>query len=788
MGRRTESMPFKDMGQGLEKIHEKKKEKGLPEHDEAMKAEDEFYAPLKPTDHLLALRQQIQELEEDTPEVAQAEQETTKRLKELITPELLAGFSIIKTQFRERALKHEDHPQREYIDIEDKELNENIQAWIDSLVVELKKNKDTITKKDIQEIEANSWLLFDSMANVVNTCSIRSDIKEYYEENPTDIVVKEKDIKKIDQALLDDLGKRYPVSKEEMKILVDLVQHEGEEDYNFKILAETLKNIYEQYNLGEHKKELAKISLGYLASEATGGFAPYLFSNLIGKNGYFMILTYLEYMGLSQVSDISDAYASVKLANLGTEVSQQINERITNSLFFQEFEFVHDRGSGEIYRTMINGKEATQDLMRDAARDFVPIMTGAAFSLSFLTKIHPVLGGLGLAGMPVMFRIAKKQNEKILRMRKKERTEEGEIATHVDQTLRGFETIKTSSSVPEASKTMKEKMNIQDKLSLKRTKEYIKTDLLHRIPHDLSTVFALLAGGVLQRAGAISGGAILSNVIYSDRLRHRMQHAIRLYYNHFSQYVQDIKKMEKVFGKYDELDLPEGEKEKMRKSIDEIKDFSIKIKDLNYKEILKDVNLEIPQGEFFVIAGESGGGRTTLLRNIVGLYQKEKGEIFIGGVNTEEIKRHGPDSLFSKLAYCSQKPQIFPEMTLRENLLLWSGQDVDDRQIKDVLKRLHLDKFEKELDKKIDHFSGGELVRIGVARTLLKDPKILLLDEPTASLDSGSAREVRKIIQEIHETNPDITIVCVSHDEEMFKIGDRVMAIEEINQNNSQKK
>ncbi|MFH1191921.1 MAG: ATP-binding cassette domain-containing protein [bacterium] len=207
--------------------------------------------------------------------------------------------------------------------------------------------------------------------------------------------------------------------------------------------------------------------------------------------------------------------------------------------------------------------------------------------------------------------------------------------------------------------------------------------------------------------------------------------------------------------------------------ISELKNFNISIKDLQYKNILRGVNLDVQQGEFVTIAGASGAGKSTLLRNLAGLYKANSGEIEIGGVKNDNIKKYGKDSLYSVMSYCNQNRQIFEEMSLRENLLLWSKEGVDDEKIKRVLTDLHLDKFVDKLDEEAMHLSGGEKVRIGVARTLIKGAKIMLLDEPTASLDSQSATEVRKIISEIHKKYSDATIICVSHDEELIKSSKR---------------
>jgi ABC-type multidrug transport system ATPase subunit len=211
--------------------------------------------------------------------------------------------------------------------------------------------------------------------------------------------------------------------------------------------------------------------------------------------------------------------------------------------------------------------------------------------------------------------------------------------------------------------------------------------------------------------------------------------------------------------------------------LSQLESFEISIKDLRYKGILRGVSLDVAQGEFLTLTGASGAGKSTLLRNLVGLYKPDGGEIAIGGSNIDGIKKYGEESIYSIMSYCNQSPQIFDGMTFRENLLLWSKEGTDDEKIKKVLKDLHLDTFVDRLDEEVTHLSGGEKVRIGVARTLIKGAKIMLLDEPTASLDSQAATEVRKIIAEVHEKYPDTTIICVSHDDELRNISGRSVDI-----------
>jgi len=763
-----ESYFFRPIKEEVEKKNEAVEVKPLTadEHEETEQK------PMTLKDHWLSLRHSIQEkiiFEKPTPE----KQERTKLLSELITPELMTEYKQILRDFNVKAKKTEEHSQREFIDINNEEFSANIESWIENLINEVKSKRETgLDKNDVEELRAQCWLLFDSVGNVMNTKSLEKDIGEFYKDKTEE--VDEKEASKRKSELIKQLQGRYPLDKTEVEILVDLIKSEKDENENYspKILAETIARLWGEYKLGEKKGTIAKISLGYLMSKGVESFAPSLFQNIIAQDK-FNVAVFLEYFGLNKLSEVIDAKTEIELAKVMNEINHQINERITNSLFFQEFEFIHEKSLGEIYATLERGKNSTEQILQDTISKFAPTLAGIAMSLAFLTKINPALGAIGVGSLPIMYKIAKKQNEQIWPMYEKEKREGEKISTRLGSIKSGFEEVKTSPETPTIATHMKEQMDVKDTLSLQRFIEETKNRLKSMIPFDVSTVVSAGVGGALQEAGMISGGAVLSNIIYSNQLNRPVQELVNLYFNRFSRYIQDIQRMDEIFGQYEKLDLPEGEKEKDRVPVSELENFDISVKNLRYKNILRGVSLNIKQGEFITIAGASGAGKSTLLRNLVGLYKAESGEIEVGGVKNDSVKKYGKESLYSVMSYCNQNPQIFDGMTLRENLLLWSKEEVNDEKIKKVLEDLHLDKFADKLDEEAKHLSGGEKVRIGVARTLIKGAKIMLLDEPTASLDSQAATEVRKIISEINEKYPDTTIICVSHDEELIKTSKR---------------
>ncbi|MEI7621762.1 MAG: ABC transporter ATP-binding protein [Candidatus Moraniibacteriota bacterium] len=769
----------------IKKEIEKKKESPIIEpltaiENEKEATENEKEMTLK--DHWFSLRQSIQE-KVLVREKKEDEQDEIKLLSELITPALMAEYKQILKGFNGKAKKSEEHLQREFIDVNEEIFSANIESWIENLIVEVRDKKGNDfneNENEIEELRTQCWLLFDSIGNVMNTKSIEMDVVDFFKNSAVD-KNKEKESAKQEIELIADLQKRYPLDKIELEILVNLISTSDDEGKNYspKILVETISRLWNEYELGEKKGAIAKISLGYLMSKGVNSFAPSLFQNVIAHDK-FNLAVFLEYNGLNKISDVIDAKMDVELAKLMSEINHRINERITNSLFFQEFEFIHEKSLGEIFATLERGKNSTEMILQDSISRFAPVLTGIAMSLVFLTKINPALGVIGIGSLPFMYKVAKKQNAKIMPMYGKERREGERIETKLGSIKSGFEEVKTSPDASSVAHHVKEQLNTRDILSMERSIEEIKMRLKRMIPFDVATVVAAGVGFGLQEVGMIPGGAVLSNIIYSNQLNYPIQELVQLYFDQFARYIQDIQRMEEIFGKYEKLDLPEGEKERNRIAVSELKNLDIIVKDLQFKDILRGVNLEIKQGEFLSIAGASGAGKSTLLRNLVGLYKPDKGSVEIGGTKNDEIKKYGEGSIYSIMSYCNQDPQIFEGMTLRENLLLWSKEEIADEKIKKVLGDLHLDKFMGRLDEEVTHFSGGEKVRIGVARTLIKGAKIMLLDEPTASLDSQAGTEVRKIISEIHEKYSDTTIICVSHDEELIKSSKRSINMTEL--------
>lgn len=192
---------------------------------------------------------------------------------------------------------------------------------------------------------------------------------------------------------------------------------------------------------------------------------------------------------------------------------------------------------------------------------------------------------------------------------------------------------------------------------------------------------------------------------------------------------------------------------------------------------LKNINLAIDKGQFFVLLGPTGTGKTVLLESIAGLKKLQKGHIFI---NNQDITNKGPEE--RKISICYQDCALFPHMRVKDNIKYGLRFKADKHNAAyqhnyDML--VQLLKIEHILDRYPVFLSGGEKQRIALARALIVDPDILLLDEPLSALDAGIKETIETELKKLHIALKTTTIM-VTHDfREAYYLADRVGIIKD---------
>lgn len=194
-------------------------------------------------------------------------------------------------------------------------------------------------------------------------------------------------------------------------------------------------------------------------------------------------------------------------------------------------------------------------------------------------------------------------------------------------------------------------------------------------------------------------------------------------------------------------------------------------------EVLKGVSLQVKQGEIVCIVGPSGAGKTTLLQILGTLDVADQGAVKVDGVQLG-LLREQELALFRNrvIGFIFQFHQLLPEFTALENVMipaLIAGKDVSTvkQKAKELLAYL---KLSDRLEHKPSELSGGEKQRVAVARALINEPKVILADEPSGSLDSKNKQELHKLLFDLRDKFG-LTIVIVTHDKELAGLSDRVI-------------
>ena len=211
---------------------------------------------------------------------------------------------------------------------------------------------------------------------------------------------------------------------------------------------------------------------------------------------------------------------------------------------------------------------------------------------------------------------------------------------------------------------------------------------------------------------------------------------------------------------------------KLKQSIISLNKISISF---NGETILKDLSLDIKEGEFVTLLGPSGCGKTTTLRIIAGFLKQDSGDIFFRGrtINKVPAYKREVNTIFQKYA-------LFPHLNVYENVAFGlriqkKPENEINKKVREMLKMVNLESY---INRRVTSLSGGQQQRVAIARALANEPKVLLLDEPLGALDLKLRKDMQSELKNIHKETG-ITFVLVTHDqEEALSMSDTVVVMD----------
>lgn len=212
-----------------------------------------------------------------------------------------------------------------------------------------------------------------------------------------------------------------------------------------------------------------------------------------------------------------------------------------------------------------------------------------------------------------------------------------------------------------------------------------------------------------------------------------------------------------------------------RESVIKIRNLKISFGDLH---VLRGVDLDLYQGENLVVLGRSGTGKSVLIKIISGLLEPDQGSVIVLGEDVGKLTSRELDALRLKIGFSFQSSALYDSMTVRENLefpLIRNVRNLSRAEInKAVEEALEDVGLSQTINQMPSELSGGQRKRIGIARTLILKPQIMLYDEPTAGLDPITSNEINNLINEVQERHNTSSII-ITHDLTCAKtVGDRI--------------
>ena len=285
----------------------------------------------------------------------------------------------------------------------------------------------------------------------------------------------------------------------------------------------------------------------------------------------------------------------------------------------------------------------------------------------------------------------------------------------------------------------------------------------------LMTAIYILAG-VLLVGNEISLGGIIAFETYSLMVITPVSDAFNIVFN-ISSLMPSISRF------YDFIDYPENEDG----IIEDCSSFDLTMTDVSFsygegKRVIDKLNIDIKEGEKIAIIGSNGIGKTTLVNLIMRIYSPEKGKIELGHTDINLFKS---DFYYKSVSVVSQDIFLFND-SIKNNICLM--EKIDEEYFDSLIKRVGLDKdiYEKGEDFIVGEngalLSGGQRQKIALARALIRNSKILILDEATSSLDSDTICAMKDLVSKGMEG---VTIICITHEPRMLSAFERVVKLED---------
>lgn len=423
--------------------------------------------------------------------------------------------------------------------------------------------------------------------------------------------------------------------------------------------------------------------------------------------------------------------------------------------------FFGTRKTGEIISRLMDASKV-RDAISGATLTIMIDVIMALIGGFILYSQSPFLFGVTATMIPLYLVLVWAFHKPFERMNRKQMEDNAQLNSYLVESINGIETVKAYNAEQKANFETEKKFVVL-------LRSVFRFGFFNNVQASLKGLVQALGGIVILWAGAyqvIRGNLSMGQLITFNALLAYFLEPIQNLIN-LQPMVQTAVVAADRLGEI--LDLtPEKEKDEERKISPVSLKGQIKLQNLDFRYgtrqlVLKNVNLTISPGEKIAFVGESGSGKTTLIQLLMRFYSPEKGDILI---NDNNIKDINIDTLREKIAYITQDTFFFSG-TIRDNLCLGIDDETELERVVEAAKIAKAHDFINELplryntvlEEDASNLSGGQKQRLAIARAILKQPDILIMDEATSNLDSTTEKAISETIHNLQ----DVTTIIIAH-------------------------
>lgn len=520
--------------------------------------------------------------------------------------------------------------------------------------------------------------------------------------------------------------------------------------------------------------------IGSIITTLVGLTIPLLTRELV--DGFSLTSLTLNFIlliiGIFVLHALIDGFSTYALAYVGQRVVAYLRESIWQKMIRLPVRYFDQQPSGESVSRVINDTGIVKDLVSQHFPQFISGLISIIGAVTILLIMDWRMTLMMLVAVPVTVIVMIPLGTRMSKVSRKLQDETASFQGDIQQTISEIKLMKSSTA--EESEKQKGLKGIGNLLrtGLREAKIFSVIGPFMYMVVMLVIVVIIGYGGIRVEEGTMTTGALVAFLLYLFQITFPIPT--------FAMFFTELQKAKGATGRI--VEILDVDIEETHKGIDKnIDKEALQFCDVSFsyengEEVLKNISFQANPGEMIAFAGPSGGGKTTVFGLIERYYQPDKGEILIGSQPINEVSML---SWRTQLGYVSQESSMMSG-TIRDNLTygLQDADEISDNQLWEVAEMAYADQFIKELPNGLNtevgergtKLSGGQRQRINIARAFLRNPKLLLLDEATASLDSQSEQVVQKALQRLMEGR---TTLVIAHRLSTIVDADQIIFIED---------